>query len=267
MASRRPSSIRPGARRRHNAARPGAMRRRGTTMNGVTRREDEAVILTSQQTCATIAAMRINDRLLTLGLGFVFDAPSECNLNMVREFFAYWMPKESSNQVKIRGQIIEFAPIALNRLLGTPHVDPQNFIDMVKKPPYRDIRHTLCDPNSLSRWTCHQQCGYHIYLPYAHLSREAQVWLKIVCACLVPGKHVTLMTRERMCIVYALMTGMSINMGVINKNVLKRERVKKGQNFGFRGLLNRFLWGHDIEEKQADYRPAYDPWGIDMTKT
>ncbi|MCE0481263.1 hypothetical protein HAX54_038881 [Datura stramonium] len=34
------------------------------------------------------------NRLHTLGLGFVFDAPSDCNLNMVREFLANCMPKE-----------------------------------------------------------------------------------------------------------------------------------------------------------------------------
>ncbi|MCE0482447.1 hypothetical protein HAX54_041237 [Datura stramonium] len=169
------------------------------------------------------------DRILTLGLGFVFDAPGDCNFNMVRESLANWMPKKRSNQVKIRGQVIEFSPIALNRLLGTPHVDPQSFVNIVKKPPYRDIRHTLCGSNSVARWTRHQQFG------------------------------------ERVCLVYELMTEMLINVGVLIKNVLKRARMKKGQNFGFGGLLTRFLRGHDIEEEEADYRPAYDR-GIDVTK-
>ncbi|MCD9560715.1 hypothetical protein HAX54_019461 [Datura stramonium] len=83
----------------------------------------------------------------------------------------------------------------------------------------------------------------------------------------VPGKHITHMTRERVCSVYVLMTGMPINMGVIIKNVLKRARVKKGKNFGFGGLLTRFLCGHDIEEGEADYRHGYDPRGIYVTKT
>ncbi|MCD7457799.1 hypothetical protein HAX54_036193 [Datura stramonium] len=91
------------------------------------------------------------DRILTLGLGFVFEAPGDCNFNMVREFLANWMPKERSNQVKIRGQIIKFASMALNRLLGTPHIDPQPFVKIVKKPTYREIRHTLCGPNSVAR--------------------------------------------------------------------------------------------------------------------
>ncbi|MCD7453860.1 hypothetical protein HAX54_022356 [Datura stramonium] len=40
------------------------------------------------------------DRLHTLGLGFVFDALGDCNLNMFREFLAYWMPKDRSNQLQ-----------------------------------------------------------------------------------------------------------------------------------------------------------------------
>ncbi|MCD7469152.1 hypothetical protein HAX54_007991 [Datura stramonium] len=48
---------------------------------------------------------------------------------------------------------------ALNRLLGTPNADPQSFVDLVKKPPYRNIRHTLCVPNSVARLTHHQQLG------------------------------------------------------------------------------------------------------------
>ncbi|MCD7472357.1 hypothetical protein HAX54_013515 [Datura stramonium] len=98
-------------------------------------------------------------RILTLDLGLMFNASDDCNFNMVREFFTNWIPKERSNQVKIRGQIIEFAPKALNRLLGIPNIDPQPFVDMAKKPPYRNIRHTLCGPNSVARWTRHQQFG------------------------------------------------------------------------------------------------------------
>ncbi|MCD9559646.1 hypothetical protein HAX54_017781 [Datura stramonium] len=39
------------------------------------------------------------DRIFTLGLGFVFDAPGEYNLNMVKEFLVNWMPKERMNGV------------------------------------------------------------------------------------------------------------------------------------------------------------------------
>ncbi|MCD7470752.1 hypothetical protein HAX54_010856 [Datura stramonium] len=37
------------------------------------------------------------ERLHTLGLDFAFNDPSECNLNMVRDFLENWDPKERSN--------------------------------------------------------------------------------------------------------------------------------------------------------------------------
>ncbi|MCD7458501.1 hypothetical protein HAX54_038410, partial [Datura stramonium] len=47
------------------------------------------------------------------------------------------------------------------------------------------------------------------------------------------------------------------------QDVLRRTRVKKGQRFIFWGLLTRFLRGYQIEEEEVDYRPRYDPNGID----
>ncbi|MCD7458389.1 hypothetical protein HAX54_038077 [Datura stramonium] len=189
----------------------------------------------------------------------------------LRRYGLHWVtekkePRDRSNQVKIRGQIINFAPTILNKILDTPNVDPQPLVDIVKKPPYRDIIHTLCGPNSVARWIRHQQYGYHVSFPYAHLSREACVWLKIICAYLVPGKHVTHITRERVCLFYTLMTGVPVNGWVIIKNVLRRARVRKGQSFGFGGLVTPVLHGHQIEE-EADHRPIYEPRGIHVTKT
>ncbi|MCD9646985.1 hypothetical protein HAX54_037262 [Datura stramonium] len=79
------------------------------------------------------------------------------------------MSKEWSNQVKIRGQSVNFKPAALNRLLGTPF--------------------------------------------------------------LVRGKHVTHVTRKRVCLVFALMTGRL------------------------------------VEEEEVDYILRYDPKRLDATKT
>ncbi|MCD7468478.1 hypothetical protein HAX54_006725 [Datura stramonium] len=120
---------------------------------------------------------------------------------------------------------------------------------------------------NLNMWARHQQDGYHVSFPYAHMSREVGIWLKIIYACLVPGKHVTHFTYERECLFYALMTWMPINVEAIIKDVLRRARVKNGQRFGFGGLLTRFLKGHQIEEKVVYFRPRYDPKRIDVTNT
>ncbi|MCE0481704.1 hypothetical protein HAX54_039644 [Datura stramonium] len=138
---------------------------------------------------------RIVDRLYTLGLVFVYNDPGECNLNMLREFLSNWDPKERSNQVKIRGQIVNFSLVVLNRIHGSPRIDPQLFKNFILRPPYREIQHTLGVSNTIARWAHHQQDGYHVSFPYAHMPREARVWLKIISACLMSGKHVTHETR------------------------------------------------------------------------
>ncbi|MCD7463144.1 hypothetical protein HAX54_050034 [Datura stramonium] len=44
-----------------------------------------------------------------------------------------------------------------------------------------------------------------------------------------------------------------VNVGVIVKDVLRRERVKKGQRFSFGGFLTRFPRAQQIEEEDVDY--------------
>ncbi|MCD7456534.1 hypothetical protein HAX54_032088 [Datura stramonium] len=71
-------------------------------------------------------------------------------------------------------------------------------------------------------------------------------------------KHVTHVTKERVCLVYALMIEMPVNVGAIIKDVLRISRVKKGQRLNFGDFLTRFLRGHQIEEEVVDYRPRFE---------
>ncbi|MCD9559431.1 hypothetical protein HAX54_017388, partial [Datura stramonium] len=96
------------------------------------------------------------------GLCWVTNQEGKCNLNIMREYFANWKPKERTNQVKIKGQIVNFTSVALNRLLGTPIIEPQPMKDLILRPPigkldililrppYREIIHTLNGPNSIA---------------------------------------------------------------------------------------------------------------------
>ncbi|MCE3051213.1 hypothetical protein HAX54_049134, partial [Datura stramonium] len=70
-------------------------------------------------------------------------------------------------------------------------------------------------------------------------------------------KAVTHVTRERVYLVYILMTECQL-IGVITKNMLKRARVKKGQNFEL-GALTRFRTG--MISRRRTISPLYDPGG------
>ncbi|MCD7460841.1 hypothetical protein HAX54_044573, partial [Datura stramonium] len=52
-------------------------------------------------------------------------------------------------------------------------------------------------------------------------------------------------------------------IGVIMRDILRRERARKGQRFSFRGLLNRFLRARQVVEEEVNYRLQHDLKGLD----
>ncbi|MCD7465344.1 hypothetical protein HAX54_001070 [Datura stramonium] len=79
-------------------------------------------------------------------------------------------------------------------------------------------------------------------------------------------RHVTHVTRERVYLMFALLTKRLVSVGVIIKDTLRREMVKKGIIFSFEGLLTQFLREKKINEEVVDYRLRYDPKRLDVTK-
>uniref|UniRef100_M1E0T2 Uncharacterized protein n=1 Tax=Solanum tuberosum TaxID=4113 RepID=M1E0T2_SOLTU len=110
-----------------------------------------------------------------LHMEFIFAKTGECNLNMVREFYAIKAPDTRSYFMNARGVDVTITPAVLNDIVGTsPDVDPLSMV----------------------QWTKHSGKTYHQSLPYAHMLREAYVWVKIVMPSLISGLHYTDITRE-----------------------------------------------------------------------
>ncbi|MCD7458299.1 hypothetical protein HAX54_037827 [Datura stramonium] len=103
--------------------------------------------------------------------------------------------KERSNQVNIRKEMVNFSPDVLNRLVGSPSIDPKPFKDLILRNPHRAIRHTLSGLNSVaSAWKARDSC--------------------------YEGESVS-------CVYFDDWD--AINVGVIIKDVLRRVRAKKEQ--------------------------------------
>ncbi|KAK4706776.1 hypothetical protein R3W88_033685 [Solanum pinnatisectum] len=60
------------------------------------------------------------------------------------------------------------------------------------------------------------------------MNQEARVWLKIVMNYLILGLHFTEVTRDRVCLVYALMKDLPINVGTVLKSAMRKARVHRG---------------------------------------
>ncbi|KAH0669439.1 hypothetical protein KY285_025463 [Solanum tuberosum] len=207
-------------------------------------------------------------RIRELGMEFVIAEPEGCNLHMVREFYANWAPEARSHYVTVRGRNVPITPTGITDILCTPQdTDPLVLTGLIIRPPYQAIRHILCGPQSMAQWTKHNGKKYHQSLPYAHIFRETRVWLKVVMNYLIPGLHYTDITCDRVCLVYALMTGMELNIGAIMKSSMRKARVHKGHKYAFGGLITKLCRAADVPEENIDYMAPLYPAPVDITRT
>ncbi|KAH0712429.1 hypothetical protein KY289_008388 [Solanum tuberosum] len=167
----------------------------------------------------------IRRRLQELHMGFIFQDPSECNISVVREFYANWKPDARSHFVTVQGV------------------------------------------ESTAKWIRHGHRGYHQSYPYAHMNREARVWLKMVMNCLIPGLHFTEVTRDRVCLVYALIKDLPINVGAVLKSAMRKARVHRGQRYAFGGLITNLCRRAGVPEETVDYMAPLFTTPLDITKT
>ncbi|KAH0646412.1 hypothetical protein KY284_034296 [Solanum tuberosum] len=158
-----------------------------------------------------------------------------------------------------RGKDVKFSTQILNELLGTPNCDLDEFNNLKDKPPYRDIRHTLCGVDSTARWEQSKDTGRHNTLYFANFNQVARVWLKIVCSVLLPAKHLTEVTRDRVVLVYMLMKGMSINIRAILRQNMMKFRNNLRWRLCYGGLITHFMRVEGIEEETMDMTVAYHP--------
>ncbi|KAH0665669.1 hypothetical protein KY285_026875 [Solanum tuberosum] len=145
-------------------------------------------------------------------------------------------------------------------------------MNMLKeKPVYRDIRHTLRGVESTVRWEKSKDTGRHSTLNFANFNQVARVWLKIVCSVLLPAKHLTDVTRDRVVLVYMLMKGMPINVGAILRQNMMKFRNNLRWRFCYTGLITCFLRAKGIEEEAVDLTISFYPYLaskiVDVTRT
>ncbi|WMV41274.1 hypothetical protein MTR67_034659 [Solanum verrucosum] len=90
----------------------------------------------------------------------------------------------------------------------------------------------------------------------------ARIWLKIVCSTLLPCKHTTDVTRERVVPVYRLMKGLPVNVGAILKQNMIKFRTNKRWCFCYGSIITRYLRDLRIEEEVHDVCRL-----VDVTRT
>ncbi|OIT30146.1 hypothetical protein A4A49_16269 [Nicotiana attenuata] len=100
-----------------------------------------------------------------LGLSYVFKNTWDINLNLVREFYAGFDPQDTEQLVPIRGQLIDFLATAICNFLGAPDVPVDPLDHFIRRPTYRELRHTLCGVDSTLVWVRDKKTNRHKRFP------------------------------------------------------------------------------------------------------
>lgn len=87
------------------------------------------------------------------------------------------------------------------------------------------------------------------------MNRDARVSTKIMMHILIPSLYFTNVTRDRACVVYALMFGTDINFGVVLKSSMQKAQVHRGHRYSFRDLITTFCRHAGVLEEPLDNRP------------
>ncbi|KAH0655201.1 hypothetical protein KY285_030083 [Solanum tuberosum] len=197
--------------------------------------------------------------MVELGLRFIFYQPGDCNLSLVREFYANCLTETKYKIVPIRDKDVKFNARILNEFLGTLNCDSDDFNTLKDKPHYRDIRYTLCGVESTARWERSKDTGRHNTLHFPNFNQVSRVWLKIVCSVLLPAKHLAEVMRDIVVLVYMLMKGMPINVGVILRQNMMKFRNNMRWRLCYGGLITRFLKAHGIDEEAIELTIIFHP--------
>ncbi|XP_073060025.1 uncharacterized protein [Primulina eburnea] len=133
--------------------------------------------------------------------------PNAAVVPVVREFYAN-APEGTENKARVRGRQVPYDPKTINDLLGLPAVDDSVFQAWVLNPDYDLIIHTLCYPGS----TWKQPGTYMVFLE-KFLKVEAALWYAFLSKRLMPVGHTSDVQRDRAVVLYAIYTGMPIDVG------------------------------------------------------
>ncbi|KAG5581535.1 hypothetical protein H5410_052162 [Solanum commersonii] len=172
-----------------------------------------------------------------LGMEFIFAEPAECNLHMVREFYANWAPEARSHYVTVRDRNVPITPTGINDILGT-----------------------LKDTNSLMLTS-----PWHNRLSIA--GKDITNLFPMLTCFGRHGLHYTNITRDIVCLVYALMTGTELNIRAIVKSAMHKARVHKGHRYAFGGLITQICRDAGVPEENVDYMTPLYPALVDITQT
>ena len=137
---------------------------------------------------------------------------------VVREFYANLVGRKD-NTVFVRGVWVPYGAKAINeayRMAGHKH--GSKFKKLLENPNLDKIAKKLTDGKAQLR----QEKGGPKTLNRGSLTEEAKVWFYFLASVLVPTRHLSTVREQEAIMLYAILKGYKLNVGVIIENSIMR---------------------------------------------
>ncbi|KOM38914.1 hypothetical protein LR48_Vigan03g229600 [Vigna angularis] len=151
--------------------------------------------------------------------------PEPANIAVVQEFYANaksFSPDSEPFWSYVRGQRISFSADAINEFLNTEWEDDDELCGyaelMATELDHEEIEQTLCIAGGSFQRNRQQQ---PLHIKRVHLHSLSRLWMPLVHSNISPCTHVSDVTVNRAVILYAILTGRSVNLGKLIANEIR----------------------------------------------
>ena len=137
---------------------------------------------------------------------------------MVKEFYSNLVCMKD-NAVFVRGVWVPYGAKAINEAYGMAgHKHGSKFKKLLEDPNFKKIAKNLTDGKA----QLEQGEGGPKTLNRGSLTEEAKVWFYFLASVLVPTKHVCTVREHEAIMLYAILKGYKLNVGIIFENSIMR---------------------------------------------
>ena len=181
-------------------------------------------------------------------------------LSLVREFYAN-VSERRDYKVFVRGQWVLFTKEVINSYYSLPTMgDEEGFLKLLSEIDMATVSASVCKPGTV--W----KMSGDVYKNFSRsgLLDTVRPWYAFVCVDLLPTAHLSDVTRERAILLYAIVSGASVDVGrVIFDYIMQCARAAHG-GIGFPCLISAIcasqgvMWDRN-EEMGGVMRPIDGP--------
>ena len=139
--------------------------------------------------------------------------PNPAIVPIIREFYANGKERDEF-QVFVRGKWVKFDCTTINHYYGLADIEDDQYQVLLESDEtnWDDIKNALCKEPVM--WKRYTNGGLKSF-PGQAMKEIAKIWHYFVCTKLQPTTNVSAVMKSRVTLVYAILEGMKIDVGLV----------------------------------------------------